>query len=54
MEMEKLKFLVSKEITAHEFLFIIRKKLKLSKEMALFIFVNNKYSLKGGNFYQRV
>ena len=37
----KTKYLVPKDLTATQFLFIIRKRLKLPSEKAIFLFVNN-------------
>ena len=38
---QKTKFLVPQDLTATQFLFIIRKKLKLPSEKGVFLFVNN-------------
>ena len=40
-EIDKHKYLVPKDLTVGQFQYVIRKRLKLSPEMALFIFVNN-------------
>lgn len=37
----KKKFLIPKELSLAQFIFVIRKNIKLSKEKALFIFINN-------------
>ena len=38
---DKRKYLVSRDLTIGEFLFVIKNKLRLNPEKALFIFVNN-------------
>jgi GABA(A) receptor-associated protein len=38
---DKTKYLVPKDLTMGQFLYVIRKRLKLPSEKALFIFVNN-------------
>lgn len=38
---DKIKFLVPDDLTVGQFVYIIRKRIKLSPEIALFIFVNN-------------
>jgi GABA(A) receptor-associated protein len=40
-EIDKKKYLVPKDITIGQFIHIIRQRIKLSQEQALFIFVNN-------------
>ena len=47
-DIDKTKFLVPSDLTAHQFSYIIRKRLKLAKEQSLWLFVNGKFSLKGG------
>ena len=39
--------MVPKDLTALKFAYIIRKKVKLQKDQALFLFVNGKEALKG-------
>lgn len=39
-KIDKEKFLVPKELTVGQFVYIIRKRIKLSPEQAIFIFVN--------------
>jgi GABA(A) receptor-associated protein len=39
---DKKKYLVPNDLTLGQFLYVIRKRLKLSPEKALFLFVNNK------------
>ena len=41
-DIDKSKFLVPNDLTMNQFIYVIRKRLKLSAEKALFIFVNNK------------
>ena len=40
-DMEKKKFLVPRDITMGQFTYIIRKRIELSSEQAMFMFVNN-------------
>jgi GABA(A) receptor-associated protein len=40
-EIDKKKYLVPKDITVGQFVFIIRKRIKLSQEKAIFLFLNN-------------
>jgi GABA(A) receptor-associated protein len=40
-DIDKNKFLVPEELTVGQFMFVIRKRIKLAPEQALFIFVNN-------------
>jgi len=39
---------VPKDLTAMNFMYIIRKKISLQKDQALFLFVNGREALKGG------
>lgn len=41
-DIDKHKFLVPRDITVGQFLFVIRKRIKLNSKAALFIFINNK------------
>ena len=41
-EIDKNKFLVPEDLTIGQFIFVIRKRLKITPEKALFIFINNK------------
>jgi len=41
-DIDKNKYLVPEELTIGQFIFIIRKRLKLSADKALFIFINSK------------
>jgi GABA(A) receptor-associated protein len=40
-DIDKKKYLVPKDITVAQFIYIIRKRIKITPEKALFIFVNN-------------
>eukprot|EP01134_Creolimax_fragrantissima_P000715 CFRG0715T1 len=40
-EIDKKKFLVPMDLTVGQFVYVIRKRIKLSPEKAIFIFVNN-------------
>lgn len=42
MDIDKKKYLVPSEITISQFLYVIRKRIKLSDEQAIFIFINNR------------
>jgi GABA(A) receptor-associated protein len=46
-EVDKTKYLVPYDLTAANFSFIIRKRLELSKEAALFLLVSGKHSILG-------
>ena len=41
-DLDKHKYLVPKEMTVGQFLYVIRKRLKLKPEQAIFVFVDNK------------
>lgn len=41
-DIDKHKFLVPRDITIGQFLFVIRKRIKLSSKTALFVFIDNK------------
>ena len=41
-DIDKNKFLVPNDLTINQFIYIIRKRLKLSSEKALFVFINDK------------
>jgi GABA(A) receptor-associated protein len=41
-EIDRKKYLVPDDLTMNNFLFVIRKRLKLKSEMAMYLFVNNK------------
>ena len=53
-DIEKSKYLVKNDITLTQFAFMIRKKLKLGKESALFFLVNGKKSLTGDDSIQEI
>ena len=40
-DVDKCKYLVPKDMSMGQFLFVVRKRIKLSPEQALFIYVNN-------------
>ena len=42
LEIDKTKYLVPDDLTMGQFIFVIRKRLKITPEKALFIFINNK------------
>ena len=46
-EIQKKKYLVPYDMTGSQFSFIIRQKLRLTKESALFILINGKVSIVG-------
>ena len=41
-DIDKNKFLVPNDLTMNQFIYVIRKRLKLSSEKALFVFINDK------------
>jgi GABA(A) receptor-associated protein len=41
VRIDKIKYLVPKDLTVGQFLYVIRKRMRLSSEKALFVFVNN-------------
>lgn len=41
------RYLVPKDLTAVKFMYVIRKRINLQKDQALFLFVNGKEALKG-------
>ena len=53
-DIEKTKFLVNGDITLSQFSLMIRKRLKMGKEEALFFLVNGKKSLTGDDSMQDV
>ncbi len=53
-DIDKTKYLVPKDLTAHQFSYIIRKRLKLSKEQSLWLFVNGKQAIKGDTLMSQV
>jgi GABA(A) receptor-associated protein len=42
MPLDKNKYLVPKDLTVGQFVYVIRKRIRLSHEKAIFIFINNK------------
>lgn len=40
-EIDKHKYLVPKDLTVSQFIYVIRKRIKLQPEQAIFIFINN-------------
>ena len=51
---EKTKYLVSPDMTVNQFESIIRKKLKLNKEKALFFIVNGKNAIVGTQLFSEI
>jgi hypothetical protein len=49
-ELDKSKYLMHRNIKVSEFMFILRKKLKLDSSQAIFIFVENKLPLQTMTF----
>tara|TARA_B100001093_G_C26602280_1_gene916445 strand:+ start:571 stop:915 length:345 start_codon:yes stop_codon:yes gene_type:complete len=49
-DIKKKKYLVPKDLTLQQFIFIIRKKIQLDPSQALFVMVNNKLSPASLNF----
>ena len=51
--LDKSKFLVSNDMTLGQFIYIIRKNLKLDSKKAIFLFIDNKYIESTSNkFYE--
>jgi GABA(A) receptor-associated protein len=46
-DVDKKKYLVPSDLTAGQFLYVIRKRMKLSPEKAIFIFINNTLPASG-------
>ncbi len=53
-ELGKSKFLVSPEMNVTQFEALIRKKLKISKESALFFVVNGKHAIVGTQLFSEI
>ena len=56
IDIKKKKYLVPKELTLQQFIFVIRKRIKLESSQALFIMVNNTLSpatLNLGEIYEK-
>ena len=49
LDIEKSKYLVKNDVTLNQFSLMIRKKLKIEKEQALFFLINGKKSLSGND-----
>ncbi len=43
-----------KDLTAHQFSYIVRKRLKLPKDQSLWLFVNGKQAIKGDTLMSQV
>ena len=54
LDIEKSKYLVKNDVTLNQFSLMIRKKLKIEKEQALFFLINGKKSLSGDNSMQEI
>ena len=54
IEMEKTKFLVNPEMNVSQFETLIRRKLKLNKESALFFVVNGKHAIIGTQLFSEI
>ena len=48
-DIDKTKYLVPSDLTLSQFTYIVRKRLQLDKNSALFILVNGKHAITGGN-----
>ena len=48
------RYLVPKDLTAYQFSFILRKRLKLPKDQSIWLFVNGKYALKADTLMHAV
>lgn len=53
-EVDKTKYLVPMDLTVSQFSFIIRKRLELSKEAALFLLVAGKHSITGDSSMEEI
>lgn len=47
-EIDKTKYLVPNDLTLSQFTFIVRKRLQLDKNSALFLLINGKHAISGG------
>ncbi len=54
VDIEKSKFLIGSDISLNQFSLMIRKRLKMGKEEALFFLVNGKKSLTGDDTMQNI
>jgi GABA(A) receptor-associated protein len=48
-EIDKTKYLVPNDLTLSQFTFIVRKRLQIDKNSALFLLINGKHAISGGN-----
>ena len=48
------RYLAPGDLTAYQFGFIIRKRIKLPEKDSLYFFVNGRYILKGGKSYEEI
>ena len=51
-DIDKNKFLVPNDLTMNQFIYVIRKRLKLSSEKALFVFINDKLMPNSRTLYE--
>lgn len=51
-DIDKRKYLVTKELTVGQFIYVIRKRMRLTAEEALFVFVNNKLMPNSASLWQ--
>jgi len=49
---DKNKFLVPNDLTMNQFIYVVRKRLKLSSEKALFVFINDKLMPNSRTLYE--
>jgi GABA(A) receptor-associated protein len=48
-DIDKTKYLVPNDLTLSQFTFIVRKRLQLDKNSAMFLLINGKHAISGGN-----
>ena len=51
-DIDKNKFLVPNDLTMNQFIYVVRKRLKLSSEKALFVFINDKLMPNSRTLYE--
>ena len=51
-DIDKNKFLVPNDLTMNQFIYVVRKRLKLSAEKALFVFINDKLMPNSRTLYE--
>ena len=51
-DIDKNKFLVPNDLTMNQFIYVVRKRLKLSSEKALFVFINEKLMPNSRTLYE--